>query len=100
MQCPACEAQGFGYEGMHRHLATEHPELVEISSAGRSSYTVKCPLCDDVYRQAIKRGHPDADFIREYEDEIRLVGTDILVQHLIGEHPNEVSYDGGGDVHE
>ncbi|WP_276957448.1 hypothetical protein [Ferrimicrobium acidiphilum] len=101
MHCPACEAMQLGYEGMHRHLIEIHSALVEIIATGsRPSYCVKCPLCDDVYRQAIKRGHPDAGFVQEFELDIRLVGMDILVQHLIGEHPIEIGYPRGEGPHE
>jgi len=93
MECPTCDEASLGYESLHRHLIARHPELVAIVAKGsRPSYRVNCPLCEEVYVQAIKRGHPEDGFIEEFEVDIRLVGMDILVQHLIGEHPNEVGY--------
>lgn len=87
MHCFTCATGELGYEGLHRHLLEAHPELVTVEVDGPTpQFVVACPCCPEQYRQAIKRGRVGADFVQEFAAEIRLVATDICVQHLIGEH--------------
>lgn len=90
LRCPFGDFSG-GYLGLHQHLNSEHPQCVAFVARGsRHYYEVHCPSCELVYSQAIKSGQVDDEFVEEFQAEIRLVGSDILVQHLIGEHPSEV----------
>lgn len=50
-------------------------------------YALECPTCGSGYEQRIKPGHRDPGFVDEHEREIRLVAFDMLVHHLIAEHP-------------
>lgn len=87
MNCPICEDYSGDYRAMHQHLLAHHPEQVKIGTqANKQYFEVDCPLCDENYRQLIKRGNVGSDFVQEFEPDIRLVGSDILLQHLIGEH--------------
>jgi hypothetical protein len=86
MRCPCCEVEA-AWRPLHRHLADRHPELVRFEwREERSFYRVACPICGDAHEQAIKPRAADAAFLAEYEDEIRLVALDVLLNHLVGEH--------------
>lgn len=89
--CPSCEGFWGDYRALHQHLFSSHPSQVRIGTEGRQRYfEVLCPLCDETYRQSIKRGSAGGEFVDEFEPDIRLVGSDILLQHLIGEHASSL----------
>ncbi|MDA8393258.1 MAG: hypothetical protein M0Z87_10805 [Actinomycetota bacterium] len=89
MNCPWCAFQGTP-RGLHAHLAEAHPEGVRFETRGnRRVYVVECPICHSGYDQAIKPGLDDPEFLVEFEREIRLVGFDMMVNHLLGEHPEQ-----------
>lgn len=91
MKCPVCQDFSGDYRGMHQHLFTLHPEQIKIGiQASQRYFEVDCPLCEENYRQLIKRGRVGSDFVEEFESDIRLVGSDILLQHLIGEHASSL----------
>lgn len=92
LTCFVCGEQG-SYHAVHAHLVDAHPELVVIESGQRPSYAVRCPVCGDSYRQAIKRGRADSAFVAAFERDVRVVGMDIVLQHVIGEHPDTVGVD-------
>ncbi len=85
LRCVVCGASAY-YQGLHEHLVAKHPELVEVRGAPHASYAVECPVCHERYEQRIKRGSAAESFLTEFERDVRLVGGDILLQHLIGEH--------------
>ena len=90
LHCPVCGEEG-DYRGLHLHLKSLHPETVAVGKDGPKRYfEVRCPLCSERYRQGIKTGKASEEFVEEFEGDIRLVGSDILLQHLIGEHPDRV----------
>jgi len=78
---------------LHAHLVDAHGETVRIDRGARPSYEVRCPLCGEHYRQAIKRGRADRSFLEVFEHDVRVVGADILLQHLIGQHPEAMGVD-------
>lgn len=85
VSCPLDDFSGTP-RGLHEHFAFVHPELVEISTIGTKwYYEVSCPTCTDKYRQAIRPGS-DGEFASEYEEEIKAVALDILLNHYLGEH--------------
>ncbi len=91
LMCAVCEGVRGDYQALHAHLLQSHAEQVVIEQEGtRRYYRVVCPLCQESYRQALKSGHAGQPFVEEFEEDIRLVGSDILLQHLIGEHPSEM----------
>ncbi|ACU53911.1 hypothetical protein Afer_0972 [Acidimicrobium ferrooxidans DSM 10331] len=92
LTCFVCGEQG-SYRSLHAHLVDAHPELVVIESGPRPSYALRCPVCGEAYRQAIKRGRADRDFVAAFERDVRVVGMDIMLQHVIGEHPDAVGVD-------
>jgi len=98
LKCALCaDAQG-NYQVLHSHLLQAHADQVVIEEEGtRRYYRVVCPLCEESYRQAIKSGHAGQPFVEEFEKDIRLVGSDILLQHLIGEHPEGMGLKGQED---
>lgn len=62
---------------------------------GRPYYAICCPVCGEGYDQAIKPRLEDPAFVREYQDEIRLVALDMLVSHLLGAHGQQQDERGG-----
>jgi hypothetical protein len=94
LRCGVCAGVTGDYQALHRHIFNDHQELVVIERDGpRMYYRVVCPICSQSYRQAIKGGMADEEFVSEFESDIRLVGSDILLQHLIGEHSVEMGVD-------
>ncbi len=90
MRCPWCEFEG-DPRPLHGHLASDHPERIGfVERGGRSRYEVVCPICSESYDQVIKPRLDDPSFVEEYRQEIRLVGFDMLVSHLLGAHPEGV----------
>lgn len=86
MNCPWCAFEG-PPRGLHAHLAETHSEGVAFTEKqGRVFYSVSCPICGSGYEHAVKPRSRDATFLEEYRREIRLVGFDMLVNHLIAEH--------------
>ena len=86
MNCPWCSFES-SPRGLHAHLAEVHPDRVVLrQEQGRTLYAVACPVCGDEYERAIKPRSLDPAFLEEHEREIRLVGFDMLVNHLIAEH--------------
>jgi hypothetical protein len=86
MTCPYCGLQAPPRQ-LHAHLAEAHPEGVAFVERGsRRFYALDCPICHAGYEQAIKPGVGDPAILVELEREIRLVGFDMLVNHLLGEH--------------
>jgi hypothetical protein len=86
LRCGLCGAVEGSYREIHEHLVADHADAVVIRAGPRSSYEVRCALCGEVYRQAIRRGSADGRLVDEIADAIRVVAEDILLQHLIGEH--------------
>lgn len=90
MNCPWCEFSG-PLRPMHAHLAESHPEQVRFEVQGsRNFYAIKCPLCGEGYDQTIKPRLLDPAFLEEYQQEIRLVGFDMMLNHLVGEHAEAI----------
>lgn len=86
MRCPVCDHEAT-LRPLHKHLADTHPELVRFEErSGRRYYNVSCPQCGAGYEQAIKPRLNDPEFLVEYENEIRLVALDMLLNHMVGEH--------------
>ncbi len=90
LHCPICR-EGSDYRGLHLHLKGGHPDMVTIATdVPRRYFEVRCPLCPESYRQTLKTGKATIEFVEEFEDDIRLVASDILLQHLIGEHAERI----------
>lgn len=86
MRCPWCSFVG-PPRAVHGHLADVHPEQVRFEERnGRRVYAIECPTCGAGYEKAIKPRSRDPDFVQEYEREVRLVGFDMLINHLLAEH--------------
>ncbi|HSG14291.1 MAG TPA: hypothetical protein VLA22_10520 [Gaiellaceae bacterium] len=86
MRCPWCEFDG-PPRSLHGHLADVHPEHVRFEEGSRGLvYAIECPTCGAGYEKAIKPRSRDPAFIEEYEREVRLVGFDMLINHLLAEH--------------
>lgn len=97
MRCPFCDAEATP-RGLHSHLEAAHPdEVVVTESSGRLSYKVTCPHCDASHVQAVKGRGGTSAFALEHAREIRLVGFDMLVNHLIAEHVTEAEGAAGTD---
>ena len=86
VNCPSDEFSGTP-RALHEHFAAAHSDLVVIGNTGSKwYYDVTCPTCKDSYRQAIRPGGTDSEFTSDYEEEIRAVALDILLNHYLGEH--------------
>ena len=87
MRCPWCDLEG-APRALHAHLADEHADAVRFEErANGPTYAIECPTCGSAYEQRIKPGGRDPAFVDEHDREIRLVAFDMLVNHLIAEHP-------------
>lgn len=90
MQCPYCEIDA-SRRLLHRHLVDTHGAAVATETAdaeGRMSYVVACPRCGGEIRHQIKPRWRDPGFLKEFEQEIRLVAFDLLLHHFDDAHPN------------
>jgi hypothetical protein len=84
--CPWCAWEGTPRE-LHAHLSERHPEAVQMGEReGRRFYAVSCPSCGAGYEQQVKPRSRDPDFVREFEQQIRLVAFDMLINHIMAEH--------------
>lgn len=91
MNCPWCEFSGTP-RALHAHLSEAHPEGVKFEDRGkRRVYVIECPVCGAGYDQTIKPRLNDPGFIEEFQDQIRLVAFDMLVNHLMAEHEESAS---------
>lgn len=86
MRCPWCDFAG-ERRALHAHLGESHAGAVVFEERGSTRwYAVTCPVCGDGYEHMIKPRSRDPRFIEEFQNEIRLVAFDMLVNHLIAEH--------------
>lgn len=86
MKCPWCEFDGT-LRPLHAHLVDTHPEHVAFEQRGsRQVYAICCPICGADYDQTIKPRLEDPTFIKEFQNEIRMVAFDMMLSHLVGEH--------------
>jgi hypothetical protein len=91
MICPWCPFEGHP-RALHAHLAETHPEAVVFEERiGRTFYGITCPHCNDGYRHEIKPRGRDPGFVEEFNNQIRLVAFDMLVNHLLVEHDPEAA---------
>ncbi len=88
MRCPLCAYDAVRGE-VHRHLADDHPEAVEMwteAVSGKMRYRVQCPLCEEAHEARVKPRSHDPEFLTTFSREIRLVAFDMLLNHLEAEH--------------
>jgi uncharacterized Zn-finger protein len=91
MTCPYCDER-HPIRALHAHLVDAHPHEIGIEEHGdRQVYVVTCPSCGQRYRHPIKKTAGDADFLVEFDHQIRLVAFDMLINHLLAEHDPELS---------
>ncbi len=89
MDCPFCDTRATP-RALHSHLEAVHPEQVLLAESARGLvYKVACPLCGAQHEQQVKGRAGTAAFAAEHAREIRLVGFDMLVNHLIAEHATD-----------
>jgi hypothetical protein len=75
---------------IHSHLVDSHGAVVttETNEAeGEMSYVISCPECGGDIRHQVKPRWRDPGFLKEFEQEIRLVAFDLLLYHLEDAHP-------------
>lgn len=86
VSCPSCSFTGSPRQ-LHAHFTIAHTEWVSFDKAGSKwTYSVTCPVCKEGYAQPIKAGRVGEEFLESYQDEIRAVATDVLLNHYLGEH--------------
>lgn len=86
MKCPWCEWEGTPRQ-LHAHLSEVHPDVVWMGERdGKRFYAITCPTCGQAYEQVVKPRFRDPAFLTEFEEQIRLVACDMLINHLIAEH--------------
>lgn len=89
MTCPFCDEQ-LSRRQLHAHLSQAHPEQVQtVRRADRQLYQVSCPYCGAEYSQRIKKAAGDESFVAEFEQQIRMVAFDMLINHLLVEHETQ-----------
>lgn len=89
MRCPYCEMEGPRRQ-IHRHLVDCHGGVVATAAneaEGSMAYVVRCPECQGEIRQPVKPRWRDPGFLKEFEQEIRLVAFDLLLHHFEDAHP-------------
>lgn len=90
-RCPYCSARGARTE-VHRHMVDAHPERVEMwtdETTGRMRYRVACPCCGADYKHRVKPRSRDPSFLTTFAAEVRMVGFDMLLNHMTAEHGEE-----------
>jgi sarcosine oxidase delta subunit len=86
VRCPFCGVDR-PIRDLHAHLAADHASEIRTEELGeRVAYTVTCPYCSESYRQPIRKGAGDPQFLAEYERQIQLVAFDMLINHVLAEH--------------
>lgn len=87
LTCPWCAFQG-PPRALQGHLTEVHPEHVTfgVRAGGTRFYEITCPVCNVSYDQRIKPRSQDPGFLEEFQHEIRLVASDMMVNHLVAEH--------------
>lgn len=86
MRCPWCPYEA-PVRGLHAHLARDHGDRIRVFARDdRQFYEVVCPYCGQSYDQRIKKAGPDDAFVTEFEQQIRMVAFDMLINHLLVEH--------------
>lgn len=86
--CPFCEREGPRGD-IHRHLVDDHPGEIEMwteARTGRMRYRVVCPRCGADYEHRVKPRSTDRDFLTTFATEVRMVGFDMLLNHMTAEH--------------
>lgn len=95
-QCPFCERCDTR-AAVHLHMVEDHADRFEAwrdAESGRMHYRVECPICDDHYEKRVKPRSRDPRFLEEFASEVRMVGFDMLLNHVQAEH-GEPSPDAG-----
>jgi hypothetical protein len=91
MKCPFC-GDDRTIRALHAHLADDHPGEIGTEPHGdRTVYVVTCPYCSAQHRQPIKKSAGNAEFLVEFEQQIRLVAFDMLINHVLAEHEPETA---------
>jgi hypothetical protein len=89
VNCPYCGAER-SIRALHAHLAADHPAEVHTDEQGdRAVYVVTCPYCAEQYRHPIRKSAGSAEFLVEFDRQIRLVAFDMLINHVLAEHDLE-----------
>jgi hypothetical protein len=89
VNCPWCEYAAPA-RALHAHFGERHRYAVETDERnGNYYYAVSCPVCGERYEHSLRKVRRDPDFLREFDNEIRMVALDMLVHHLVAEHEAE-----------
>lgn len=89
--CPFCAESGDRMH-VHRHLVDAHPERIETwtdANTGRMRYRVECPRCGADYEHRVKPRSKDPTFLETFATEVRMVGFDMLLNHMTAEHEED-----------
>ncbi|MFP5361856.1 MAG: hypothetical protein ACLGI5_03915 [Thermoleophilia bacterium] len=73
-------------------MVDAHPERVEMwtdETTGRMRYRVACPCCGADYEHRVKPRSRDPSFLTTFAAEVRMVGFDMLLNHMTAEHGEE-----------
>lgn len=89
--CPFCSERGVRTD-VHRHMVDAHPEQIETwtdATTGRMRYRIVCPHCGADYEHRVKPRSKDPAFLTTFATEVRMVGFDMLLNHMTAEHGEE-----------
>jgi uncharacterized Zn-finger protein len=86
VKCPWCPLEA-AVRPLHAHLTQDHGDHIRVfAREDRQFYQVVCPYCDQPYEHRIKKAGLDDAFLTEFEQQIRMVAFDMLINHVIIEH--------------
>jgi len=90
-RCPFCSEQGARMD-VHHHMVEAHPQQIEMwkdERTGRMRYRVVCPVCQADYEHRVKPRSTDPTFLERFATEVRMVGFDMLLNHMTAEHEED-----------
>ena len=93
MACPFCHQRLDAWRELHRHLADEHGDVVDLQPAEADtppSFRVVCPACAWAFVQPLRGQRRDAAFLAEHREAMSLVAFDQLMLHWVEDHAIEI----------
>lgn len=89
--CPFCPESGARHD-VHLHIVQAHADEIEMwtdANTGRMRYRIVCPVCGADYEHRVKPRSTDPTFLTTFATEVRMVGFDMLLNHMTAEHEEE-----------
>lgn len=84
MECPYCDLEGIRIR-VHKHLMEEHTDVISIDEEN-ALFIYECPECGEVGEAKAGIGSGDHDMMENFDNEIKMIVFDQLLNHLEGKH--------------